>query len=143
MMGAQDCKGVIPRLCDALFGEIADRQTPELTYKVEVSYMEIYNEKVHDLLDPRTNKQSLKVREHVVLGPYVDGLSRLAVMSFQVSTQHVFLLRMKCVCVLVVLFPEESRFAIVRELVENKPWPTVVDLFSRANLIFHCFQRAY
>lgn len=48
--------------------------------------MEIYNEKVHDLLDPKTTKQSLKVREHNVLGPYVDGLSQLAVTSFEVST---------------------------------------------------------
>lgn len=47
--------------------------------------MEIYNEKVHDLLDPKTTKQSLKVREHNVLGPYVDGLSQLAVTSFEVS----------------------------------------------------------
>lgn len=41
---------------------------------------------MHDLLDPQTHKQSLKVREHNVLGPYVDGLSQLAVTSFQVST---------------------------------------------------------
>lgn len=34
------------------------------------------------MLDPKTNKQSLKVREHNVLGPYVDGLSQLAVTSF-------------------------------------------------------------
>ncbi|KAJ8918779.1 hypothetical protein NQ315_015099 [Exocentrus adspersus] len=34
-------------------------------------------------LDPQTHKQSLKVREHNVLGPYVDGLSQLAVTSFQ------------------------------------------------------------
>lgn len=47
--------------------------------------MEIYNERVHDLLDPKPNKQSLKVREHNVLGPYVDGLSQLAVTSFQVG----------------------------------------------------------
>ncbi|XP_057661788.1 kinesin-like protein KIF13B isoform X5 [Diorhabda carinulata] len=83
MMGSQDNKGIIPRLCDSLFGLIAKQQSSELTYKVEVSYMEIYNEKVHDLLDPQTNKQSLKVREHNVLGPYVDGLSQLAVTSFQ------------------------------------------------------------
>ena len=54
--------------------------------KVEVSYMEIYNEKVHDLLDPMTStssKHGLKVREHNVLGPYVDGLSQLAVISSQ------------------------------------------------------------
>ncbi|XP_049855904.1 kinesin-like protein KIF13A isoform X3 [Schistocerca gregaria] len=83
MMGSQDSKGIIPRLCDSLFDQISRQQSPELSYKVEVSYMEIYNEKVHDLLDPKTNKQSLKVREHNVLGPYVDGLSQLAVTSFQ------------------------------------------------------------
>ncbi|XP_015600896.1 kinesin-like protein KIF13B isoform X3 [Cephus cinctus] len=83
MMGSGDNKGIIPRLCDNLFDLIAKQQSFELTYKVEVSYMEIYNEKVHDLLDPKQNKQSLKVREHNVLGPYVDGLSQLAVTSFQ------------------------------------------------------------
>uniref|UniRef100_A0A182WIL3 Kinesin motor domain-containing protein n=1 Tax=Anopheles minimus TaxID=112268 RepID=A0A182WIL3_9DIPT len=82
MMGSQESKGIIPRLCDELFASIAAKQTDELSYKVEVSYMEIYNEKVHDLLDPKTAKQSLKVREHNVLGPYVDGLSQLAVTSF-------------------------------------------------------------
>lgn len=40
---------------------------------------------VHDLLDPQTNKRSLKVREHNVMGPYVDGLSQLAVTSFEVN----------------------------------------------------------
>lgn len=86
MMGSGDSKGIIPRLCDNLFDMIAKQQSSELTYKVEVSYMEIYNEKVHDLLDPKPNKQSLKVREHNVLGPYVDGLSQLAVTSFQVRS---------------------------------------------------------
>lgn len=84
-MGSGENKGIIPRLCDNLFDMIAKQQSSELTYKVEVSYMEIYNEKVHDLLDPKPNKQSLKVREHNVLGPYVDGLSQLAVTSFQVN----------------------------------------------------------
>lgn len=83
MMGTQDQKGIIPRLCDELFASIRQKQSDEQTYKVEVSYMEIYNEKVHDLLDPKTNKQSLKVREHNVMGPYVDGLSQLAVSSFE------------------------------------------------------------
>ncbi|KAH8401746.1 hypothetical protein KR009_007617, partial [Drosophila setifemur] len=82
MMGSQESKGIIPRLCDELFSAIANKSTLELMYKVEVSYMEIYNEKVHDLLDPKPNKQSLKVREHNVLGPYVDGLSQLAVASY-------------------------------------------------------------
>ena len=45
--------------------------------------MEIYNEKVHDLLNPKGGKQNLRVREHNILGPYVDGLSTLAVSSFE------------------------------------------------------------
>ncbi|XP_026738887.1 kinesin-like protein KIF13A isoform X3 [Trichoplusia ni] len=86
MMGSPgaDEGGIIPRLCDALFERIKVQQSPPaLTYKVEVSYMEIYNERVHDLLDPETTRRSLRVREHAVLGPYVDGLSQLAVTSFQ------------------------------------------------------------
>ncbi|XP_053609168.1 kinesin-like protein KIF13B isoform X3 [Plodia interpunctella] len=86
MMGTSggDEGGIIPRLCNALFERIAKQQSPPaLTYKVEVSYMEIYNERVHDLLDPETTRRSLRVREHAVLGPYVDGLSQLAVSSFQ------------------------------------------------------------
>lgn len=86
-------RGVIPRLCDAIFNKIAEEtanlnnasassplppETPNV-FKVEVSYMEIYNEKVRDLLV--ANKTSLKVREHSILGPYVDGLSLLAVQS--------------------------------------------------------------
>ena len=92
-MGSGDNKGIIPRLCDNLFDMIAKKQSAELTYKVEVSYMEIYNEKVHDLLDLKPNKQSLKVREHNVLGPYVDGLSQLAVTSFQVIWKLLYSIR--------------------------------------------------
>ncbi|KZS16304.1 Kinesin-like protein [Daphnia magna] len=85
MMGTQNNPGIIPRLCNALFDRIKrlKEEEPSLMCKVEVSYMEIYNEKVHDLLDPGAHKQSLKVREHSVLGPYVDGLAQLAVTSYQ------------------------------------------------------------
>lgn len=83
MMGSEDNRGIIPRLCDELFESIATKENDELNYKVEVSYMEIYNEKVHDLLDPKPNKHSLRVREHNVMGPYVDGLSQLAVSSYK------------------------------------------------------------
>ena len=53
MMGAPDQKGIIPRLCDALFENIHKITASNHSCKVEVSYMEIYNEKVHDLLDPK------------------------------------------------------------------------------------------
>ena len=51
MMGTVEEKGIIPRLCDSLFDRIAKLETETTGFKVEVSYMEIYNEKVHDLLD--------------------------------------------------------------------------------------------
>ncbi|XP_051826599.1 kinesin-like protein KIF13A isoform X2 [Antechinus flavipes] len=83
MMGNAEQLGLIPRLCCALFQRISLEQNESQIFKVEVSYMEIYNEKVRDLLDPKGSRQSLKVREHKVLGPYVDGLSQLAVTSFE------------------------------------------------------------
>uniref|UniRef100_A0A8C3E8E1 Kinesin family member 13A n=1 Tax=Corvus moneduloides TaxID=1196302 RepID=A0A8C3E8E1_CORMO len=83
MMGNAEQLGLIPRLCCALFQRISVEENQSHTFKVEVSYMEIYNEKVRDLLDPKGSRQSLKVREHKVLGPYVDGLSQLAVTNFE------------------------------------------------------------
>ena len=53
MMGTVEQRGVIPRLCDALFERIQQADCAETSYKVEVSYMEIYNERVRDLLDPK------------------------------------------------------------------------------------------
>ncbi|XP_041104453.1 kinesin-like protein KIF13A isoform X8 [Polyodon spathula] len=83
MMGNADQPGLIPRLCGALFERVSKEGNESHSFKVEVSYMEIYNEKVRDLLDPKGNRISLKVREHKVLGPYVDGLSQLAVTCFE------------------------------------------------------------
>lgn len=89
MMGSQGQAGIIPRLCNNLFERIETMSGPENQTKVEVSYMEIYNEKVFDLLDlTSTTKAGLKVREHNVLGPYVDGLGQLAVISFQVTATN-------------------------------------------------------
>lgn len=81
MMGSHDQPGLIPRLCLSLFEKIEESTTDQLSFKVEVSYMEIYNEKVRDLLDPEGGRRHLKVREHKSLGPYVDGLQQLAASS--------------------------------------------------------------
>ncbi|XP_029308016.1 kinesin-like protein KIF13A isoform X1 [Cottoperca gobio] len=83
MMGNGEQPGLIPRLCCSLFERVHRVENEGHTFKVEVSYMEIYNEKVRDLLDPKGSRHSLKVREHKVLGPYVDGLSQLAVTNFE------------------------------------------------------------
>ncbi|XP_055538457.1 kinesin-like protein unc-104 isoform X2 [Wyeomyia smithii] len=84
MMGKQEegQEGVIPMICEDLFRRIQETETDDLKYSVEVSYMEIYCERVRDLLNPK-NKGNLKVREHPLLGPYVEDLSKLAVTSYQ------------------------------------------------------------
>lgn len=81
-MGYGEDKGIIPRTCSELFERISDLTSEILKFQVEVSYIEIYNEKVRDLLNPG-NKGNLKVREHPTIGPYVEDLSRLVVKSFE------------------------------------------------------------
>ncbi|XP_039611573.1 kinesin-like protein KIF1B isoform X20 [Polypterus senegalus] len=83
MMGKQEegQEGIIPQLCEELFEKINDNSNEEISYSVEVSYMEIYCERVRDLLNPK-NKGNLRVREHPLLGPYVEDLSKLAVTSY-------------------------------------------------------------
>ena len=54
---------------------------PDVNSVLQVSYMEIYCERVRDLLNPK-NKGNLRVREHPLLGPYVEDLSKLAVTSY-------------------------------------------------------------
>ncbi|XP_069560131.1 kinesin-like protein KIF1A isoform X18 [Brachyistius frenatus] len=84
MMGKQDVKdqqGIIPLLCEDLFTKIIDNTDNSMSYSVEVSYMEIYCERVRDLLNPK-NKGNLRVREHPLMGPYVEDLSKLAVTSY-------------------------------------------------------------
>uniref|UniRef100_A0A3B1KEN5 Kinesin family member 1B n=1 Tax=Astyanax mexicanus TaxID=7994 RepID=A0A3B1KEN5_ASTMX len=83
MMGKQEegQEGIIPQLCEDLFEKINDNINDEISYSVEVAYMEIYCERVRDLLNPK-NKGNLRVREHPLLGPYVEDLSKLAVTSY-------------------------------------------------------------
>ncbi|XP_014777436.1 uncharacterized protein LOC106874278 isoform X1 [Octopus bimaculoides] len=80
MMGEGEEYGLIPRICEALFSRVDDFIDDNFTFKVDISYLEIYNERVRDLLQAPPVKQSekytLKVREHPKDGPYVQDLSR-------------------------------------------------------------------
>lgn len=83
MMGYGDEVGIIPRICKDMFEKIQSIQSADQHVKctVEVSYLEIYNERVRDLLNP-ASKGNLRVREHPSTGPYVEDLAKLAVQSF-------------------------------------------------------------
>ncbi|XP_013046153.3 kinesin-like protein KIF14 isoform X1 [Anser cygnoides] len=86
MMGFDEDRGIIPRLCEDLFTQIAQMDKQQVLYHLEMSYFEVYNEKIHDLLvfkaESRQKKQPLRVREHPVLGPYVEDLTVNVVSSY-------------------------------------------------------------
>ncbi|PWN30366.1 kinesin-domain-containing protein [Jaminaea rosea] len=76
MMGADidnsDLKGIIPRITEQIFDSIM-ASPPNLEYLVKVSYMEIYMERIRDLLAPQND--NLQIHEEKNKGVYVKGLS--------------------------------------------------------------------
>ncbi|XP_004699844.1 kinesin-like protein KIF14 [Echinops telfairi] len=86
MMGFSEEPGIIPRFCEDLFAQVAKQQTQEVSYHLEMSFFEVYNEKIHDLLvckgENGHTKQPLRVREHPISGPYVEALSMNVVSSY-------------------------------------------------------------
>jgi len=76
MMGAAGDPGVIPRLTEDLFQRVD--ANPNMTVRVECSFLEIYNEQVRDLLNPAGVNQSLRVRQHPKMGVFVEGLRKIA-----------------------------------------------------------------
>ena len=86
MMGTPNEPGLIPRTCEDLFQRIeaAQIETPNIAYNVRVSYFEVYNEHVRDLLVPVVPSQPsyyLKIRESPTEGPYVKDLTEVPVRS--------------------------------------------------------------
>merc|ERR550534_2150194 len=70
-MESERFMGLIPRMVDAIFQGIMDAENME--FVVKVSYVEIYCEKIQDLLD--TRNQNLKIRESKTKGIYIEGVA--------------------------------------------------------------------
>ena len=88
MMGTPDQPGLIPRTCEDLFQRIESNTSPHLSYTVRVTYFEVYNEHVRDLLATPNGSNSgrpsyLKIREHPTEGPYVKDLTDLPVKNYR------------------------------------------------------------
>ena len=80
MMGTPEYPGLIPRTCRDLFQRIDENNSPNVNFTVRVSYFEVYNEHVRDLLAPRRDPPNyLKVRESPTDGPYVKDLTEVTV----------------------------------------------------------------
>lgn len=84
MMGNAGDSGLIPRICEGLFSRISETtRWDEASFRTEVSYLEIYNERVRDLLRRKSSKTfNLRVREHPKEGPYVEDLSKHLVQNY-------------------------------------------------------------
>jgi len=70
-----DMKGIIPRMIEAVFDGIAQAD-PDIEFTVKVSYVEIYNEKIRDLLDE--SKTNLRVRESP-MGVWIEDVTEVYV----------------------------------------------------------------
>ncbi|CAN1320114.1 Kinesin-like protein KIN-7D, mitochondrial [Linum perenne] len=76
MHGDQSAPGIIPLAIKDVFSMI--QETPGREFLLRVSYLEIYNEVINDLLDP--TGQNLRVREDAQ-GTYVEGIKEEVVLS--------------------------------------------------------------
>ncbi|XP_077178851.1 stAR-related lipid transfer protein 9 isoform X2 [Paroedura picta] len=85
MMGTPATVGLTPRICEGLFSREDEYLKQPASCRVEVSFLEIYNERVRDLLRQPTHKKpcTLRVREHPETGPYVQGLSQHVVTDYR------------------------------------------------------------
>ena len=85
MVGYGANKGIVPISCEEIFKRIANNKEPSLHYEVEVSMLEIYNEKVQDLLVPINKRppSGLKIRESKALGVFVADLTKYPVSSYE------------------------------------------------------------
>ncbi|XP_047920841.2 stAR-related lipid transfer protein 9 isoform X2 [Anser cygnoides] len=85
MMGTPASIGLTPRICEGLFSRKDDYSDQAASCRVKVSFLEIYNERVRDLLKQSDHKKpyTLRVREHPETGPYVQGLSQHLVTDYK------------------------------------------------------------
>lgn len=82
--GQHECVG---NLWDCLSCSSFSFQLPQNHVEVEVSYIEIYNERIYDLLGSGgggcDRREALRVREHPDTGPYVEGVACHLVSSYE------------------------------------------------------------
>ncbi|KAF6166413.1 hypothetical protein GIB67_034964 [Kingdonia uniflora] len=82
-------EGLTPRVFERLFSRISEEQVKhadkQLKYQCRCSFLEIYNEQITDLLDPKP--KNLQIREDVKSGVYVEDLSEEYVSTTNDVTQ--------------------------------------------------------
>jgi kinesin family protein 1 len=83
-----ETSGIIPIMCKEVFTKMDSLKGDDnLAIKVECSMLEIYMEKVKDLLDASGHSKPLRVRSHPKKGAYVQGLKKFTVTTFEQVNQ--------------------------------------------------------
>jgi len=84
MIGYGANRGIVPISSEEIFNRISLNDNPNLTYEVTVSMLEIYNERIQDLLIPTDSRPTggLRVRESKIVGVFVEGLTKHPVSSY-------------------------------------------------------------
>lgn len=85
IFGYEGNPGLVPRLCENLFEQDSLRQNAKKSFSLNFSMLEIYNERVQDLLIPisQRSRAGLKIRENATLGVFVEGLTRREVANYE------------------------------------------------------------
>ena len=85
MVGYGANKGIVPISCEEIFKKIEQNKSEDKIFEVQVSMLEIYNEKVQDLLIPPKQRLQggLRIRESKLLGIFVEGLTKYPVTSYE------------------------------------------------------------
>eukprot|EP01137_Pigoraptor_chileana_P032728 Opistho-2@22588 len=82
MVGYGTNKGIVPVVSEELFKGIDNHKGTPTQFQVTFSMLEIYNEQVRDLLQPKVEKGGMKVRENPKKGFYVENLTIVPVNSY-------------------------------------------------------------
>ncbi|CAI9756831.1 unnamed protein product [Fraxinus pennsylvanica] len=82
-------QGVVPRIFRSLFSEIQKDQEnsdgKQINYQCRCSFLEVYNEKIGDLLDP--TQRNLEIKNDEKIGFYVENLTEEYVTRYEDVTQ--------------------------------------------------------
>ena len=85
MKGEKSNEGLIPLSIKEIFNSLNNKESSISKYLVKVSYIEIYNETVNDLIDP--SKKNLEIRESGNKGIFVNNLSEISVNNLEKAMQ--------------------------------------------------------
>ncbi len=73
-------RGIVPRAIHRIFDGISSAEET-IEFTIKVSYVEIYLEKIRDLLDGTHTKVNLAIREDKLKGIYIAGVTEVFVSS--------------------------------------------------------------